>query len=111
MIKKEPKKRVMTAKQYSKRLILVLLICWMVGGVYGMTICLCQLILTPDSLNTFDSLMVYLAMPFSCGTVAYLLSQALLNNTKIKQNYIPDYDNSVLGDNNINMEGNYNGMD
>lgn len=110
MAKKEPKKRVMTAKQYSKRLILVLLICWMIGGIYGMAICVCQLILTPDNLNTFDPLMVYLAIPFSCGTVAYLLSQAFLNNTKIKQNYIPDYDNSVLG-NNINMEGNYNGMD
>ncbi len=105
---KKLKKRAVTAKQYSKQLVSTLLGCWMAGGVFGMAICTCQLIFTPDNLNTFEPLMVYLALPFSCGTVAYLLSQAFLNNTKIKQNYIPDYDNSILG-NNMNMEGNHHG--
>lgn len=44
-----------------------------------------------------DSFYLYLAVPMTCGVTSYLIANTLLNREKVKQNYIPNYDNVVLG--------------
>ena len=43
-----------------------------------------------------DSLYIYLAVPLTCGIPSYLIPNMFLNKEKVRQNYIPDYDNTVL---------------
>ena len=44
-----------------------------------------------------DSLYIYLAVPLTCGIPSYIIPNMFLNKEKVKQNYIPDYDQTILG--------------
>ena len=86
----------MWAKQYSKRLITFIFVVWSIGALYGFVYEFLRLINTPET-ATLDSLYIYLAVPMTCGVTSYLIANTLLNKEKVKQNYIPDYDQTVLG--------------
>ena len=86
---------VLWARQYSKRLITFLLITWVIGAVIGIVYEFLRLIFAPD-MASMDSLYIYLAVPLTCGIPAYLIPNAFMNVEKIKQKYIPNYDNTVL---------------
>lgn len=86
---------VLWARQYSKRLITFLLIAWSVGAVIGTVYEFLRLIAAPDAAS-MDSLYIYLAVPLTCGIPSYLIPNMFLNKEKVRQNYIPDYDNTVL---------------
>lgn len=43
-----------------------------------------------------DALYIYLAVPLTCGIPSYIVPNMFLNKEKVKQNYIPDYDQTVL---------------
>ena len=86
---------VLWARQYSKRLITFLLITWVIGAVIGIVYEFMRLIYAPD-MASMDSLYIYLAVPLTCGIPSYLIPNMFLNREKVKQNYIPNYDNTVL---------------
>jgi len=90
------KDSVMWAKQYSKRLITFIFVVWSIGALYGFVYEFLRLINTPETAS-LDSLYIYLAVPMTCGVTSYLIANTLLNKEKVKQNYIPDYDQTVLG--------------
>ena len=87
---------VLWARQYSKRLITFLLVVWVVWAVIGTIYEFLRMFTTPET-ATMDSLYIYIAVPFTCGIPAYLIPNMFLNKEKVKQNYIPDYDQTVLG--------------
>lgn len=90
------KNSTMWARQYSKRLITFLLVVWVIGAVIGVIYEFIRMIISPETAG-MESLYVYLAVPFTCGIPAYLIPAAIVNREKIRQNYIPDYDNTILG--------------
>lgn len=86
---------VLWARQYSKRLITALLVGWGIGAVVGAVYEFIRLIASPMTAG-MDAFYVYLAVPLTCGIPAYLIPNCFLNKEKIKQNYIPDYDQTIL---------------
>lgn len=86
----------MWARQYSKRLITFIFVVWTVGAFVGVVYEFLRLIQTPETAS-MDSLYIYLAVPMTCGVTSYLIANTLLNKEKVRQNYIPDYDKTVLG--------------
>lgn len=87
---------VLWARQYSKRLISALLIAWGTGAVIGAVYEFIRLIAAPE-VASMDSFYIYLAVPLTCGIPSYLVPNIFLNKEKVKQNYIPDYDQTILG--------------
>lgn len=86
---------VLWARQYSKRLISALLITWGIGGIIGAVYEFIRLIIAPETAS-MDALYVYLAVPLTCGIPSYIIPNMFVNREKIKQNYIPNYDQTVL---------------
>lgn len=97
MAKKDEKKKdsILWARQYSKRLITFIFCVWGIGAVVGGIYEFLRLIITPDTAS-MESLYLYLAVPMTGGVTSYLIANTLLNREKVKQNYIPDYDSTVL---------------
>lgn len=86
---------VLWARQYSKRLITALLVGWGIGAVIGAVYEFLRLIASPETAG-MDSFYIYLAVPLTCGIPSYLVPNIFLNREKVKQNYIPNYDQTVL---------------
>ena len=86
---------VLWARQYSKRLITALLVGWGIGAVIGAVYEFLRLIASPETAD-MSALYIYLATPLTCGIPAYLIPNIFLNREKVKQKYIPDYDQTVL---------------
>ena len=106
-MKKSTKKTtdtVLWARQYSKRLITALLVGWGIGAVVGAVYEFLRLIASPETAG-MDAFYIYLAVPLTCGIPAYLIPNCFLNKEKIKQNYIPNYDQIVLSGEYENEEG------
>lgn len=95
---------VLWARQYSKRLITALLVGWGIGAVIGAVYEFLRLIASPETAG-MDSFYVYLAVPLTCGIPSYLIPNIFLNREKVKQNYIPNYDQIVLNGEYENEEG------
>lgn len=93
--KKTASDTVLWARQYSKRLITALLVGWGIGAVVGAVYEFLRLIASPETAG-MEAFYVYLAVPLTCGIPAYLIPNCFLNKEKIKQNYIPNYDQTVL---------------
>lgn len=87
---------VLWARQYSKRLLTFIFCVWGIGAFVGAVYEFLRLIVTPETAS-MDSFYLYLAVPMTCGVTSYLIANTLLNREKVKQNYIPNYDNIVLG--------------
>ena len=81
-----------TTKQYSKRVVTEMIIAWFAGIVFGMAVIVWQMIRAPDAVS-LDSLLTYIGAPMGCGVAGYLAKSAFENREKIKQQYIPEYDN------------------
>jgi hypothetical protein len=94
---------VLWARQYSKRLIAALLVAWGIGAIVGGVYEFIRLIIAPETAS-MDAFYIYLAAPLTCGIPSYIIPNIFLNKEKVKQHYIPDYDQTVLG-------GEYNGED
>ena len=86
---------VLWARQYSKRLITALLVGWGIGAVIGAVYEFLRLVASPETAG-MDSFYIYLAVPLTCGLPSYLIPNLLLNKEKVKQHYIPNYDQIVL---------------
>jgi len=86
---------VLWARQYSKRLITALLVGWALGAVVGAVYEFLRLIASPETAG-MDAFYIYLAVPLTCGIPSYLVPNIFLNREKVKQKYIPDYDQTVL---------------
>lgn len=95
---------VLWARQYSKRLLTFIFFVWGSGGLIGVIYEFLRLVITPETAS-MDSLYLYLAVPMTCGLTSYLIANTLLNKEKVKQNYIPNYDNLVLGGEYENEDG------
>lgn len=95
---------VLWARQYSKRLITALLVGWGIGAVIGAVYEFLRLVASPETAD-MSALYVYLATPLTCGIPAYLIPNIFLNREKVKQHYIPDYDQTVLNGEYENEEG------
>ena len=95
---------VLWARQYSKRLITALLVGWALGAVIGAVYEFLRLIASPETAG-MEAFYVYLAVPLTCGLPSYLIPNLLLNKEKVKQNYIPNYDQIVLNGEYENKEG------
>ena len=87
---------VLWARQYSKRLLTFIFCVWGVGFVIGAVYEFLRLVVTPETAS-MESYYLYLAVPMTCGVTSYLIANTLLNKEKVKQQYIPNYDNLVLG--------------
>ena len=86
---------VLWARQYSKRLITALLVGWALGAVVGAVYEFLRLIASPETAG-MDAFYIYLAVPLTCGIPSYLVPNIFLNREKVKQKYIPDYDQTIL---------------
>lgn len=95
---------VLWARQYSKRLLTFIFCVWGIGAFIGAVYEFLRLIVTPETAS-MDSFYLYLAVPMTCGVTSYLIANTLLNREKVKQNYIPNYDNIVLGGEYENEDG------
>ena len=95
---------VLWAKQYSKRLLAFLLVMWGLGAVIGGVYEFIRLIISPETAS-MDSYYIYLAAPLTCGIPSYVIPNIFLNKEKVKQGYIPSYDTTILGKEDMEGEG------
>lgn len=73
---------------------------WFAGAVFGALIVTAELVAVFCELGSYSSmvtvhlpeLLTYIGAPLGCGIVAYMVKTAFENKEKIKQEYIPDYD-------------------
>lgn len=87
-------------KNFSKWAIRAMIYLWFAGAVYGALVVIAELVAVFCGLGSYSSmvtvhlpeLLTYIGAPMGCGIVAYLVKSAFENKEKIKQNYIPDYD-------------------
>lgn len=98
------KKSVLWARQYSKRLLTFLLVAWVFWAVIGTIFEFIRLIVIPEAAS-MDALYIYLATPLTCGIISYVCPNIFLNKEKVKQRYIPDYDSTILGKEDMSGEG------
>lgn len=86
---------VLWARQYSKRILAVLLVLWGIGAVVGGVYEYIRLFISPETAS-MDAFYIYLAAPLTCGIPSYIIPNIYLNIQKIKKQYIPDYDTTIL---------------
>lgn len=86
---------VLWARQYSKRILAVLLVLWGIGAVVGGVYEYVRLFISPETAS-MDAFYIYLAAPLTCGIPSYIIPNIYLNIQKIKKQYIPDYDTTIL---------------
>jgi len=98
------KDTVLWARQYSKRLITFLLIAWAFGAIIGAIYEFIRLVVSPE-MATMDAFYIYLAVPLTCGIPSYVIPNIYLNKEKVKQGYNPNYDQEVLGKEDMTGEG------
>ena len=95
---------VLWAKQYSKRMLSFLLGIFLYGAVVGTVYEFIRLVAAPETAS-MDAFYIYLAVPLTCGIPSYIIPNIFLNKEKVKQGYVPDYDNSILGKDGMDEEG------
>lgn len=71
-------------KEYSKKIIRLMVILWFVGALFGMAVVIVQLCTDSYSVS-IDAVMNYIGMPVSGGIVSYMLKSAWENKEKIKK--------------------------
>lgn len=100
MAKTKKQNFVLWARQYSKRLVTALLAMWAVGAVIGVIYEFIRLYKFPETAS-MDAFYIYLAVPLSCGIPSYVVPNIFLNREKVRQNYIPNYDAQMFGEDGI----------
>lgn len=71
-------------KEYSKKIIRLMVILWFVGALFGMAVVIVQLCTDSYSVS-IDAVMNYIGMPVGGGIVSYMLKSAWENKEKIKK--------------------------
>ena len=86
---------VLWARQYSKRLLAFLFTVYTVGAIIGAVYEFIRLIVAPETAS-MEYFYLYLAVPFTCSIPSYLIPNMSLNKEKVRQGYVPDYDQKYL---------------
>lgn len=92
-------------KQFSKKVITAMIRLWFAGAVFAAGLVIAETVavfLTLDGYSAtvtvhLPELLTYIGAPMGCGIVGYMTKSAFENKEKIKQNYIPDYDQDING--------------
>lgn len=92
-------------KQFSKQVIRAMIWLWFAGAVFGAGIVVVELVAVFLGIGGYSSmvtvhlpdLLTYIGAPMGCGIVAYLAKSAFENKEKIKNNYVPGYDQENNG--------------
>ena len=71
-------------KEYSKRVIRLMVILWFIGAAFGMIVIVVQLC-TGAYYISLDAVMNYIGIPVGGGIVSYMLKSAWENKEKIKK--------------------------
>ena len=70
-------------KEYSKKIIRLMVMLWFIGAVFGMAVIVVQLC-TGAYYVSLDAIMNYIGLPVGGGIVSYMLKSAYENKEKIK---------------------------
>ena len=70
-------------KEYSKKIIRLMVILWFIGAAFGMAVIVAQLC-TGAYYVSLDAIMNYIGLPVGGGIVSYMLKSAYENKEKIK---------------------------
>ena len=70
-------------KEYSKKIIRLMVLLWFIGAVFGMAVVITQ-IFTGAYYISLDAVMNYIGLPVGGGIVSYMLKSAYENKEKIK---------------------------
>lgn len=90
MKKNDHKFDVLWAKQFTKRIIVLVFIGWVIGGIYGMVYEIARLCIIPEMAN-IDGLLIYFAVPLTCGLPAYIIPNLFLKQKQVEYGYKPNY--------------------
>ena len=95
---------VLWARQYSKRLLTFLLFAWFYMLNVGILYEFIRLKYSPETAS-IEALLIYAAVPLTCGIPSYIIPNIFLNKEKVKQGYDPNYDEKVFGKEDMEGEG------
>lgn len=86
-------------KKFSKQVIRAMIGLWFAGAALGAAVVIAELVSSFLGNGGYSAitihlpeLLTYIGAPVGSGILGYLLKSAFENREKIKQNYIPDYD-------------------
>lgn len=85
---------VLWAQQFTKRLLVLVFVGWVIGGIYGMAYELLRLWIAPDTAN-IDSLLVYFAVPLTCGIPSYIIPNLFLKRKQVECGMNPDAPSNI----------------
>lgn len=80
---KKAKKKT-TFKEFSKRALTAIIICWFIGAVFGIAAVCIQITRGAEYTNLSDVLL-YIGAPMTGGVIAYMIKSAAENVPKIKK--------------------------
>lgn len=80
IVRKDEEKKL---REYSKRVIRIMIILWFVTALFGMGVITYQLFMSPEYVN-LDGLYEYVGYPMTGGIIGYLIKSAVENKQKIK---------------------------
>ncbi len=87
-------------KQYSKKIITMMISLWFLGAVFGAVVIVVELAGILAGVEGYSmgltvhlpELLSYIGMPVGGGIIGYMCKSAFENREKIKQKYIENYD-------------------
>ena len=71
-------------KEYSKKILLLIAVLWLLIALFGVGITIYQAITSPDNVN-LEGLYSYVGAPMAGGIIMYLIKSAIENKHKIKK--------------------------
>jgi len=74
-------------KEFSKRVIYLLIIVWFIGAVFG-CVCVTVQLVRGDYMIGLAELLAYIGAPMTGGVVGYMLKTAFENKEKIRINHV-----------------------
>lgn len=83
MQNRKDKFNVLWAKQFTKRILILVFIGWVIGGIYGMIYEAVRLCIAPEMAN-IDGLLVYFAVPLTCGLPSYIIPNLFVKRKQIE---------------------------
>lgn len=73
-------------KEFSKRVVLALIILWFLGAIFGGIVIVVQLYRDSYTVS-LDALLTYIGTPMGGGIIGYMLKSAFENREKIKSGF------------------------
>jgi len=81
-------------KEFSKRVIYLLIIVWFIGAVFG-CVCVTVQLIRGDYTIGLSELLAYIGAPMTGGVVGYMLKTAFENKEKIKGSHIAPFTEDI----------------